>query len=140
LAGAVLLVQLLYGALMAGLRAGLVTDQWPLMNGVFFPGPSQHREGLGQALFADPAVVHFIHRWWAWVLVGVLVAFARKVKRAGGRRASIAIHSLFGTQILLGIATVWTGVDIELAAMHQLVGALLVPATVWGAHVVGRRA
>jgi cytochrome c oxidase assembly protein subunit 15 len=140
LAGAVLLVQLLYGALMAGLRAGLVTDQWPLMNGVFFPGPSQHGEGLGQALFADPAVVHFIHRWWAWVLVGVLVAFARKVKRAGGRRASIAIHSLFGTQILLGIATVWTGVDIELAAMHQLVGALLVPATVWGAHVVGRRA
>jgi cytochrome c oxidase assembly protein subunit 15 len=140
LTGAVLLVQLLYGALMAGLRAGLVTDEWPLMNGTFFPGVSQHGESLGQALCADPAVVHFVHRWWAWVVVAALVVFARVVKRAGGRRASIAIHSLFGTQVLLGVVTVWAHVDIELAAMHQLIGALLVPATVWGAHVIGRRA
>ena len=138
--GAVLAIQLLYGALMAGLRAGLVTDQWPLMNGRLFPGESQRGESLGRALFADPAVVHFVHRWWAWVLVAVLVVLARAAKRAGARRASIAIHSLFGTQILLGIAVVMSGVDIELAAMHQLVGALLVPASVWGMHAIGRRA
>ncbi len=139
-AGIVLAIQLLYGALMAGLRAGLVTDQWPLMNGRFFPQASQHGEALVHALFADPAIVHFIHRWWAWVVVGALVILARHARRAGSRRASIAIHSAFGAQILLGIATVMSGVDIELAAMHQLVGALLVLATVWGAHVIGRRA
>ena len=40
------------------------------------------------------------------------------------RPASIAIHSAFGVQILLGIATVMTGVNIVLAVSHQAVGAL----------------
>ncbi|MEZ0242334.1 MAG: COX15/CtaA family protein, partial [Sphingomonas sp.] len=90
------------------------------------------------ALFNDPAVVHFVHRWWAWVAVAGLIMLARAVKPID-RRASIAIHSAFGLQILLGIATVMTGVNIVLAAAHQLTGALLVVATAWGAHVAGRR-
>jgi cytochrome c oxidase assembly protein subunit 15 len=139
LTGAVLTVQLLYGALMAGLRAGLVTDQWPLMNGAIFPGETTRGESLGHALFADPAIVHFIQRWWAWVTVAALVWLAREVKRAGARPASIAIHSAFGTQIILGIAVVMAGVPIWLAALHQLTGALVVAATAWGAHEVGTR-
>jgi cytochrome c oxidase assembly protein subunit 15 len=139
LTGGVLAIQLLYGALMAGLRAGLVTDQWPLMNGTFFPGRTTQGETLGRTLFADPAIVHFIHRWWAWVTVAALVWLARKVKRVGARPAAIAIHSAFGTQILLGIAVVMAGVPIWLAALHQLVGALVVAATAWGAHELGRR-
>jgi len=43
-------------------------------------------------------------------------------------------------QILLGIATGMTGVELWLAVAHQVVGALLVAAFVWGAHVLGRRA
>jgi cytochrome c oxidase assembly protein subunit 15 len=139
LVGVVLAVQLLYGALMAGLRAGLVTNQWPLMNGALWPGPTQTGESLGQSLFADPAIVHFIHRWWAWVAVAALVWLARKVRKSE-RRASVAIHSAFGTQVILGIAVVWMGVPIWLAALHQLVGALVVVATAWGVHVLGRKA
>jgi cytochrome c oxidase assembly protein subunit 15 len=139
LTGAALAVQLLYGALMAGLRAGLVTDQWPLMNGTLFPGPSQRGRSLAGDLFADPAVVHFIHRWWAWVVVALLIVLARRIKAGGARREAIAIHAAFGTQILLGIATVMTQVPLPLAALHQLVGALLVVATVCGAHALGRR-
>lgn len=135
----VLFVQLFYGALVAGLDAGLVTDQWPLMNGHLFPGVSQTGQSLGHILFSDPAIVHFIHRWWAWVAVAALVMLARRI-RGANRRASIAIHSAFGTQILLGIATVMAGVPIWLAALHQLTGALVVIATVWGAHVAGSRA
>ena len=79
-----------------------------------------------------------MHRWWAWVVVAVLVMFARQVKRAeGGRAASISIHSAFGTQIILGILTILSGVAMWLAALHQATGALLVAATVWGAHVLG---
>ena len=137
-AGAVLVLQLLYGALMAGLRAGKVTDQWPLMNGRLFPGPTQSRRGLWGDLTADPAIVHFIHRWWAWVVVLVLVLMARRLKAMGARPASIAIHSAFGTQLILGIATVTSGVTLWLAVLHQLVGACLVAATVWGAHALGR--
>jgi cytochrome c oxidase assembly protein subunit 15 len=71
------------------------------------------------------------------VVVAALIVFARKV-RPISRRASVAIHAAFGTQILLGIATVMLGVPIGLAALHQAVGALLVAATVWGANEVGR--
>lgn len=136
-AGAVLFVQLLFGALVAGLNAGLVTDEWPLMNGKLFPGPTTTGESFFGALFNDPAIVHFVHRWWAWVVVAILIALARAV-RPVDRRASIAIHSAFGTQILLGIATVMSGMNIALAALHQFVGALLVIATVWGMHAIGR--
>jgi cytochrome c oxidase assembly protein subunit 15 len=134
--GAILFVQLMFGALVAGLNGGLVTDQWPLMNGRFFPGATQAGQGFG-ALFNDPAIVHFVHRWWAWVTVAMLVLLARRVKPID-RHASIAIHSAFGTQILLGIATVMSGMNIALAALHQLVGALLVIATAWGMHAAGR--
>ena len=64
---------------------------------------------------------------------------ARAVKRAGARHAAIAIHIAFGTQVLLGIATVIAGTPIWLAALHQTVGALLVAASVWGMHAIGRR-
>jgi cytochrome c oxidase assembly protein subunit 15 len=138
--GAALALQLAYGALMAGLRAGRVTDQWPLMNGTFWPGPTQHGRSAFDAITADPAIVHFIHRWWAWVVVALMVVMARAVKRTGVRPASIALHSAFGIQVILGIATVMSGVAIPLAVLHQLVGALLVVATVWGAHVLGRPA
>ena len=136
--GAVLFVQLLFGALVAGLNAGLVTDQWPLMNGRFFPGPTVAGRGFLDALFNDPAIVHFVHRWWAWVAVAALIILARAA-RPLDRRASVAIHIAFGTQILLGIATVMSGMNIPLAALHQLTGALLVIATAWGAHTIGRR-
>ena len=135
---AILAVQLLFGAYTAGLNAGLVTDEWPLMNGQFFPGATQSGRSLFDAIFNDPAIVHFIHRWWAWVTVGALVLLARRARTAGGRRASVAIHSTFGTQILLGIATVMTGVSLPVAVLHQAVGALVVAAAVWGVHVTGK--
>lgn len=137
MAGGVLALQLIWGAFTAGLRAGHVTDEWPLMNGHIWPGPTQTGESFVQAVTADPAIVHFIHRWWAWVVVGVLIVLARALKQRGLREPSIAIHSAFGTQILLGIATVMSGVSIPLAVAHQLVGALLLLATVWGMHALG---
>jgi cytochrome c oxidase assembly protein subunit 15 len=137
---AILYVQLLYGAWMAGLNAGQVAPTWPGMQGRFFPAGIDWSHGTLWALGNDPYLVHFIHRWWAWVVVAAMVVFARKVRQVpGARAASIAIHSAFGTQVILGILTVLSGVAIWLAALHQAVGALLLAATAWGAHEVGRR-
>ncbi len=136
--GLILFVQLLLGAWVAGLNAGLASDTWPLMQGRLVPEADWSR-GAGWALTHDPFLLHFLHRWWAWVAVAALIVLARKVRRPE-RRASVAIHSAFGTQIVLGVATVLTGVALWLAVLHQLVGALLVAATAWGAHVHGRRA
>ncbi|WP_321326433.1 COX15/CtaA family protein [uncultured Parasphingorhabdus sp.] len=133
----VLFVQLLFGAYTAGLNAGYVSSSWPLMNDYFIPGGIDWASGIWNALNNDPYLIHFIHRWWAWVAVGFLVVLARKVRKMD-RRASVAIHIAFGSQILLGIATVMTGIDIHLAVLHQAVGALVVASTVWGVHLIGR--
>ena len=134
---AVVAVQILYGAWMAGLNAGQVSNSWPLMNDRVFPEGIDWSNGALWAFANDPFLVHFIHRWWAWAAVAALVILARKARNAGSRAASIAIHVTFGTQILLGIATVIEGVPIWLAALHQAVGALVLASTIWGAHVIG---
>jgi heme a synthase len=136
--GLILFVQLLLGAWVAGLNAGLASDTWPLMQGRLVP-EADWSKGAGWALTHDPFLLHFLHRWWAWVAVAALIVLARAVRRRE-RRVSVAIHSAFGIQVVLGIATVLTGVALWLAVLHQLVGALLVAATAWGAHVHGRRA
>ena len=133
----VLFFQLLFGAYVAGMNAGYVASDWPLINGHFIPEGIDFANGAWSALNNDPFLTHFIHRWWAWIVVGVLIVLGRRIRKKS-RLASIAIHSAFGTQILLGIATVMTGIDIHLAVLHQAVGALLVAATIWGVHVLGR--
>ena len=136
---AVLGFQLVFGAFVAGMDAGKVSNSWPLMNGQVVPEPLDATTSPLWNLFNDPFILHFMHRWWAVVALVALVALARAVKRAGDRPASIAIHAMLGLQILLGIATVYSGVNIVLATLHQAVGALLVASAAWGAHSVGRR-
>lgn len=133
---AILFVQLLYGAFVAGMDAGQVAGDWPLMQGQFFPAGV---EWVGPAtLVDDPYLVHFIHRWWAWIAAAALILLARAAKSSGDRPVAIGIHVALGTQILLGIATVMTGVAIWLAVLHQAVGALLVITTAAGAWAAGR--
>lgn len=130
----VLAIQILFGAWTAGLNAGLAASDWPLMNGRVFPEVA----ATAFALAYDPFLIHWVHRWWAWVAVAALVVLAR-LARPTDRQASIALHSAFGVQIVLGIATVVTGVNIVLAVLHQAVGALVVASAAWAAHSAGRR-
>ena len=137
---AILFIQLMLGAWVAGFRAGYVSNSWPLMGGHFIPEGIDWSRGAVFAMTHDLYLLHFMHRWWAWVVVAVLVIFARKVRKIeGARAASIAIHSAFGTQIILGILTVLSGIAIWLAVLHQATGTLLLASTVWGAHELGRR-
>ncbi|WDA42266.1 COX15/CtaA family protein [Erythrobacter sp. BLCC-B19] len=136
LVGAVLFVQLLLGAWVAGLNAGHAAYDWPLMNGHFFP-EADWSKGALWAVTHDPFLLQFLHRWWAWVAVAALVWLARAIRKTD-RFASVAVHSAFGTMVLLGIATVMSEVSLWVAAAHQLVGALTVAATVWAMHSYGR--
>ena len=137
---AILVIQLMLGAWVAGFRAGYVSNTWPLMSDHFVPDGIDWSKGALFAMTYDLYLLHFMHRWWAWVVVGVLVLFCRRLRKIdGGRRASIAIHSAFGTQIILGILTVLSGIAIWLAVLHQATGAILLASTVWGAHELGLR-
>jgi cytochrome c oxidase assembly protein subunit 15 len=135
LVAGVLFIQLLLGAWVAGLNAGLAANDWPLMNGRLVP-EVDWSQGAVWTLTHDPFLLHFLHRWWAWVAVAALVWLARAVRKTD-RFASIAVHTAFGTMVLLGIATVMSGVSLWIAAAHQLVGALTVAATVWAMHSNG---
>ena len=130
-------LQLMLGAWVAGLRAGPIANSWPLMNDRLLPAGIDWTQGIGFALTHDPYLIHFVHRWWAWAVVVLLVLFARRLKPLD-RRVSIFIHGAIGLQILLGIATVMSGIALWLAILHQAVGAILVAATTWGAHLLSR--
>ena len=133
----VLFLQLLFGAYTAGLNAGYVSKTWPLMNGSLVPLGIDWTSNLWKTLNNDPVVIHFIHRTWAWVTVGFLVALALRIRNKS-RKASAAIHSAYGIQVLLGIATIMSSVNINFAVLHQAVGALVIISTTWGVHLLGR--
>ena len=134
--GCVLFIQLMLGAWVAGLDAGLAASDWPLMNGRLVPEVNWSN-GVLFTLTNDPFLIHFMHRWWAWVTVAALVWLARAVRKTD-RIESVLVHTAFGTMVLLGIATVMSGVSLWVAAAHQLVGALTVVATVRAMHSLGR--
>ncbi|MEL7447067.1 MAG: COX15/CtaA family protein [Pseudomonadota bacterium] len=131
----ILFLQLLLGAWVAGLNAGHAAYDWPTMNGHWIP-PIDFSNGFWWTLTHDPFLLHFLHRWWAWVAVIALVLLARRIRKTD-RMASIAIHSAFGVMVILGIATVLTNVSLWVAVSHQLVGALLVASVAWGMHSDG---
>ena len=140
LALAVLALQLMLGAFVAGLDAGFSFNSWPLMDGALFPpgGWNDAMTLLGN-LGSNPIVVQFVHRWFAWIAAAVLGLLAWRAQRAGVKGAAHAIATLVVVQIALGIAALLSQVEIVLGVAHQAVGSLLLAATVWAAHGLGRR-
>lgn len=134
----VLFIQLLLGAWVAGLNAGHAAYDWPLMNGKLVP-EVDFSGGFFTALTNDPFLLHWLHRWWAWIAVAALVYLGRRVRKTD-RAASIAVHSAFGVMVILGITTVLTEVELWVAAAHQLTGALLVASVAWAMHSDGKAA
>lgn len=135
---AILSVELLLGAFTAGLNAGHVSNTWPLMYGHVIPPNIGWSAELLKTWCDHPVLIHFLHRWWAWVVAITLILLARSIRKSH-RRASIALNAAVGTQILLGISTVLSGVNIAVAASHQAVAALVVAATVCCVHRLGLR-
>lgn len=133
----ILFIQLLFGAYTAGLNASYVSNTWPLMYGSLLPSVIDWGGNLWSQFNNDHIVIHFIHRSWAWVTVIFLMALAWRV-RAQSKKASIAIHSAYVAQMMLGIATVLTSVNIHFAVLHQAVGALVVISATWGVHLLGQ--
>jgi len=138
LALAVVAIQIMLGAFTAGLRAGYAFSSWPRMGDEWFPsGGWNDGWGVIANLSDNPVVVQFIHRWFAWVALIAVLLRARKAKSLGAAGPVQAIAVLIVLQILLGIATLVSGVAIPIAVAHQAVAALLLAAVVTAAHRVG---
>jgi len=136
---ALLALQLAYGAFTAGLDAGYAYAEWPTMGGRFFPEGVAFLEPAWRNLIDQPIVVQFIHRWLAWIVAAAAVTLAVRAYRRGYRFAPIAVLVALVCQIGLGIATLLSGVQIDIAVTHQAMAVLLLASIVTTAHALGRR-
>ena len=132
---AVLAVQILYGGFTAGLKAGWVSNTWPLMLGAVVP---ETAFGSGADLVESPITVMWIHRWLAFAVAAMAVvsALGARERRADTdvRRGTDAMVGLVCVQILLGIATVMTSVNMALALLHQATAIALFASGVFTLH------
>jgi cytochrome c oxidase assembly protein subunit 15 len=126
---ALVYVQILLGALVAGNHAGLIYNDWPLMGGTLLP-----HDYAGTSLWATLAhsqgAVQFHHRLGAYLLTAVAIAMAIGAWRARylaheARLLAAGVALLVVLQAGLGIATLMARVPIGLGIAHQLVAALV---------------
>ena len=124
-------LQCLMGALVAGNHAGLIYNDWPLMNGRFV-GPVNWSGGALHALLHDQALVQFDHRMFAYVLLACLTAWSAAVltrRIPEGLKLFAAVFLGLGwAQAALGVATLMAGAPLWLAILHQTGAVLLLTA------------
>jgi len=131
-------VMVLSGGLVAGTRAGLAYNTFPLMNGRFVPPEIFALEPWYLNFSNNISTVQFDHRLIAWLLAFLVPWFWLRVRReAAPRRARLAAELLLGAlalQIALGIATLLLAVPVPLAAAHQAGALLVFSAALFSAH------
>ena len=142
---ALLLVQIALGGIVAGLKAGLAYNTWPLIDGAFIPAAER-------LFFLDPVwsnfldnhlTAQFTHRMVAYLLVACALLHAVDCIRHDGvrvRASAVVLTAVVMAQATLGIATLLWQVPMGLALAHQSVAILaLVVATVHAQTLVGAR-
>jgi len=134
-----LVLQLMYGAYVAGLDAGFAYNSWPKMGDEWFPAATPMMAPWLRNLVDNPIVVQFIHRWLAWAVAALVALLAAIAWQKGRRRHAAALILAVALQISLGIATLLSGVAIPLAAAHQGMAVLLLATLLTTAHRLGER-
>jgi len=128
--------QMLLGALVAGLHAGLIYNTWPDMNGRVFPEDPFYLAPWWKNFFENEGLAQFDHRIGAYIVAGFAAwIYLQGIKLDGYAKISakaVAIVTTF--QIFLGITTLLLMAPVWLSAAHQVTAALLLCAAVWHAY------
>jgi heme a synthase len=133
-----LALQIVYGAFVAGLKAGLIYNTWPKMGDSWLPEAVTSMEPAWRNLTENMAGVQFIHRYLA-VLVVILIAAVYVIshRENGGEHirkgARLAMYAVL-LQFVLGILTLIYAVPILLGVMHQVVAFFLFAAVIYVVH------
>ena len=147
---ALLVLQLIYGAFMAGLKIANAAPTWPDINGHWFPTDVHHwgsREINGLSFLTDhPIVVHFIHRNLAYLISILIFAWWWKASRFNGsqlfRKTRIIPLFIVLVQVALGILTVLNATDkinlLWLGVAHQFTAMMLLLGMFWITYIVRR--
>jgi cytochrome c oxidase assembly protein subunit 15 len=134
---ALVYVQMLLGAIVAGLHAGLIYNTWPSMNGRLLPEDGFAADPWWKNFFDNPGLAQFDHRMVAYGVAVVSAGVWFKVRRSHAGSAvhvsSNALVALVLVQIALGILTLLNQAPIALAALHQATAVALFAAALWNA-------
>jgi cytochrome c oxidase assembly protein subunit 15 len=114
-------LQVLYGAFMAGTRAGYVSATFPDMNGHYAPWHFFSAGSLGANLMDNPLTIHYVHRVLAFALLGYALALAWWLRAASPALRAAAIFLVLAVlgQAALGVLTVVLRVPLGVAVVHQ---------------------
>jgi cytochrome c oxidase assembly protein subunit 15 len=119
------IVQIYLGALVAGLRAGLIYDTWPLIDGGLMPAPSRllFQQPLWRNFFENALTVQLDHRMVAyalWLLALLHAADVARTKRGGAAlTGALVLAAAVTFQAALGIVTLLHQAPLALALTHQ---------------------
>ncbi|MEM8539264.1 MAG: heme A synthase, partial [Pseudomonadota bacterium] len=121
-------LQIILGALVAGIDAGQAYTDWPMMDGGFLPPYMFSMTPLWRNFFEDPGLVQFMHRMAGYTLFAFTVFVwyrSRRSANAHTRAAFNAVMALMLVQVCLGIATILFVAPWQLAIVHQLLAVVL---------------
>lgn len=138
-AGCLIATQVIWGAFVAGLKAGLIYGTFPLMAGHLLPPRMLSPDVAMSDLVVDAASVQWAHRVIGTLLLAValgLFARVRYIADSGSRRLSLALAILVAGQYSLGIATLLQAVPVGLAVAHQATALTIVGIWVMWVHHV----
>mgnify|MGYP001431717511 CR=1 FL=1 len=128
-----LLIQITIGAFVSGLDAGNIYQTWPLMNDSFFPDDAELKNLFSITVFDMPSMVQFIHRNIAYLIfllfIFIFITIYKNNEIEHLRIDAFIILFILICQILLGIFTLISGLNIVLASLHQLGSVFLVGST-----------
>jgi cytochrome c oxidase assembly protein subunit 15 len=134
------LVQIVAGAFVAGLKAGYGYNDWPWMDGELIP------RGLGalspwwQNLFENALTAQFDHRLIAYAITAAVLWHLWAVRRTEptgpARRSALVLAGAVLAQATLGIWTLMAHVPIPLALLHQAGAVALFAVALWHWHTV----
>jgi cytochrome c oxidase assembly protein subunit 15 len=139
----ILVVQLIYGAFMAGLKAATFAPTWPRINGSFLPRGGSPSSGILQ-FFDNPFMVHFIHRNLACLIFILIVVWYIRSKKTKisllFRKTNWLPLAIVLLQLTLGILTVLNSPDpkalLWLGVSHQFVAMVLLLSLVFEFYLV----
>ncbi len=121
-------VQILIGALVAGIDAGRTYTDWPLMAGGFLPPDFWIPELGWRNFFENPGLVQFVHRMVGYALLAFAVMVWLKGRRSANRATTAAFTAAFIAmiaQVILGIVTVIYIAPWQIAIVHQVLAVVL---------------
>jgi cytochrome c oxidase assembly protein subunit 15 len=126
----IIFVQIIIGAFVSGLDAGSIYQTWPLMGNTYFPDDISNENLLN---FSNHSLVQFYHRNLAYIIIGYIIILSfyifKKEKKKLYKPLKIVLLIL-SFQVLMGIFTLLSGLNIFVASAHQITSVILVFAAI----------